>query len=123
MYPHNTRREKPISMEETCSTRRWGNHVFPFLLDLSEVNANLGEHHFCGMEDVRPILEFSRLLYRELIKNPYLRHDDLTPEGRKSKRNKHNGRHILIYLPVGGKSTATDSSSQNQNTSLTIDTV
>ena len=50
-----------------------GNRVFTFLLDLSEVNANLGEHQFGGMEDFRPIMEFMILLYRDLTRNLYLR--------------------------------------------------
>ena len=46
------------------------NHAFTVVLDLSEVNANLGEHHFGGVEAVRPILESSRLLSGELINDP-----------------------------------------------------
>ena len=57
-----------------------GNHVFVFLLYLLEANANLGEHHFGRVESVRPILEFSRLLSRDLLNNPYLIQDDMAPE-------------------------------------------
>ena len=55
------------------------NHAFTVVLDLSEVNANLGGHHFGGVEDVRPILEFSRIVSTNLINNPYLSQDDITP--------------------------------------------
>ena len=41
MDSHNSRCKSPIALEETWSTRRWVNHVFEFLLDLSEVNDNL----------------------------------------------------------------------------------
>ena len=57
-----------------------GNHIFLFLLDLLEENANLGENHVGGVEAVRPILDFRILLSRDLINNYYLRQDDLTSE-------------------------------------------
>ena len=50
-----------------------GNYVFDFLLALLETDANLGGKHFGGLEAVRTILEFRRLIYRDLINNPYLR--------------------------------------------------
>ena len=59
---HNTRRQAPIALEETWSTRRWENRSFAFLLALSEVNANLWGHYFGGVEAVRPMLEFNRLI-------------------------------------------------------------
>ena len=59
-----------------------GNRVFAFLLDLSELNDNLGEHTFGDTEFIRPILEFSRLLFRYLLTKPYLIQYDMTPEER-----------------------------------------
>ena len=50
---------------------------FAFFLALSEVNATLVEHQFGGVEDVRSMLDFSILTYRNLIDNPYLRQDYL----------------------------------------------
>ena len=44
------------------------------------MHANLGGHKFGGVEAVRPILESSRLIYRDLINNPYLGQDDTTPK-------------------------------------------
>ena len=37
----------------------------------SKVNANLGEVAFGGVEEIKPKLEFQRLLAREMIKNSY----------------------------------------------------
>ena len=53
------------------------------------------------MEDVRPILDFRRLISRYLINNPYPRQDDLTSEERQIKRNNYNDGHIHIKLPRG----------------------
>ena len=75
---HNSRRKAPIAMEEKSSTRLWGNHIFPVLLSLLEVNNNLGEKHFGVVETVRQMLEFRILPNRDLIYKPYLIQDDLT---------------------------------------------
>ena len=45
------------------------NCVLDFLVDVLEVNANLGEHYFGGVESVRPIMEFRGILLRHLFKN------------------------------------------------------
>ena len=66
------------------------------------------------VEAVRPILEFSRLIYRDILNRPYLIQGDLTSEERKIKINKHNYGHILINQPRGKHSTSTDSSDQNE---------
>ena len=95
------------------------NHVFDFLLDISEVNDNLRGDNFDSLGAVRTMLEFRRKLYRDFINNPYLIQDDLTPEERKSKIIKHNDGHIIIKQPRGGKSTATELLNQNQNIPLT----
>ena len=59
--------------------------MFTFLLALLEVNYNLGEYNFRVVEAVRPILEFRRLLYRDLTNNPYPIQDDVKPEEVKGK--------------------------------------
>ena len=100
-----------------------GKSFFPFLLVLSEVNDNLGEHHFGGMKTVRPILECRRLLYRDLINNPYLKQDYMTLEERNRNIKRKNYGHILIKLPTGKTPMATKSSDQNQNIPLTTATV
>ena len=72
-----------------------GNSVFVFLLDLSELNDNLG-YHFGGMEDVSPILDFRRLLSRDIINSPYLRQYDITPKEIKRNSKRKNDGNILI---------------------------
>ena len=69
---HNVRRQAYIAMEETWSTRRWEKYNFVCLLAISGVNANLGEHYVGGVEAGRPMLEFRRLLFRDLLNNPSL---------------------------------------------------
>ena len=44
------------------------------------MNAKLGGGNFGGVDNVRPILEFRRLLSRVIINNPYPVQDDMTPE-------------------------------------------
>ena len=49
------------------------------MLALSGVDDNLGKHHFVGVDSARPMLEFMRLNSKDLINNPYLRQDNMTP--------------------------------------------
>ena len=42
MDSHNASWQATIALEDTYYTKPWENRVFLFLLDLSEVNANLG---------------------------------------------------------------------------------
>ena len=99
----NTRRQTYIALEETWYIGRLENHVFAFLLALSEINNNLGEHHFGDVEAIRPMLEFRRLISRYLINNPYLRQDGIKKEGCKSKRKKHTHGHSSTKLSTGKK--------------------
>ena len=92
-----------------------GNRVFAFLLSLSEVNDNMREKHFSFIESIVPMLDFRRLIYRDLINNPYPRQDGITPEGRRRNRNKHAHGGILIKITTGKKSTARKPSDKNQN--------
>ena len=55
-----------------------GKLCFKFLLALSEVNYNFGRHHFGGMEAVREILDHSKPVYRNPIKNSRPRKYHLT---------------------------------------------
>ena len=60
----------------------------------------MGELHFGGVEAVRPIMEFRRLLSRDLINNPYLNQYDIISKACKIKRNKHTHGHIIAMLPT-----------------------
>ena len=95
-----------------------GEISFAFFLALSEVNATLGEHQFGGVEDIRSMLEFRILPSRNRIDNPYLRQDDVKSEERNSKRNKQNDGHILIMLPRGESSKATNLSDKKSTIPL-----
>ena len=64
------------------------NHSFAFLLNLSEMNDNLGGRHFGDVEAISPIWEFMKLLSRGLINNSYLKQYNITPDKRKIKRKK-----------------------------------
>ena len=48
-----------------------------FLFDISEGVLTWGAPFF-GVEAVRTMLEFRRLISRYLVNNPYLRQDDMT---------------------------------------------
>ena len=45
-----------------------------------EVNNNVGEKNYGGVEAIRLMLEFGRPLSGNIIKNPYLIQDDLISE-------------------------------------------
>ena len=68
------------------------------MLDLLEVNANLGGHHFVGVEVVMPIFKLSRIIYSEPIYNSYPRQYDMTPEERRRNIKRRNDGHILIKI-------------------------
>ena len=76
----NERYQETIVMEDTGSIRLWKNCVLWLFLDLLEVNNNLGENQFGAMEAVRPVLDFRKQIYRNLVNNPYLREDDIKLE-------------------------------------------
>ena len=67
-----------------------GNHIFDFLLNLLEVNDNLGGCHFGCMEYFRPMFEFVEIISRNLINNLCLIQYYPTSEYIEIKRNKHN---------------------------------
>ena len=67
---------------------------------LSEVNYNLREHQFCGMEAVRKIMDIRKLIFRYLINNPYPRQDDLTPDIIKNNIYRQSYGNITIKLPT-----------------------
>ena len=52
------------------------------------MNANLGEYNFGGVEAISPMLEFRRIIYRDLNYNPYPRKDDMIPDEIKIKRKR-----------------------------------
>ena len=77
---HNNIRHSTISLEVVCGMEYWPNHVFAFLLAVTEVNVNLAAQYFGGMKQIGQI-EFRKLLAKTLIFNSYYDDEtDNTPE-------------------------------------------
>ena len=93
---HNTRRQLPISLEESRSTRRWSNRAFAFILGVSEVNAMLAEAYFSDTPQPS-MLDFRMQLARKLIHNTYDNKDE-SRETRKSSRKIEAHSHELLSL-------------------------
>ena len=116
---HDASYKETFSLEEIWYIERLGKSCFSLYVGYIGGECYLGEHHFGGVKSIMPILEFGRLLSRDLIKNPYHRKDDITPEGRKINSMSQNDGHILIKLSTGKKSMGTKSSDKNKNNPLT----
>ena len=95
---HNNKRHSPISLEVVWGTKYWPNHVFSFLLAVTEVNVNLAAQYFGGMKQVGQI-EFRKLLAKTLIFNSY--YDDKTNNTPEKKQKQRDSGHCLIMLPKG----------------------
>ena len=95
---HNNKRHSSISLEVVWGTKYWPNHVFSFLLAVTEVNVNLAAQYFGGMKQVGQI-EFRKLLAKTLIFNSY--YDDKTDNTPEKKRKKRDSGHCLITLSKG----------------------
>ena len=95
---HNNKRHSPISLEVVWGTKYWPNHVFSFLLAVTEVNVNLAAQYFGGTKQVGQI-EFRKLLAKTLIFNSY--YDDKTDNTPEKKRKQRDSGHCLITLPKG----------------------
>ena len=97
---HNNKQHSPISLEVVWGTKYWPNHVFSFLLAVTEVNVNLAAQYFRGMKQVGQI-EFRKLLTKTLIFNSY--YDDETDNTPEKKWRQRDSGHCLIMLPKGKK--------------------
>ena len=100
---HNSRRMAPIAIEETWTTNRWPNRIFAYLLATSEVNANLGEVKFGDKREPMPILEFRRLLAKDLMSNPWIKQTEEQERRQNSRRIAETLEHKLIKIPRGKK--------------------
>ena len=77
---HNNKRHSLTSLEVVWATKYWPNHVFAFLLGVTEVNVNLAATYFGGQPQMGQI-EFWKLLAKTLILNSYYNEQtDKTPE-------------------------------------------
>ena len=95
---HNNKQHSPISLEVVWGTKYWPNHVFSFLLAVTEVNVNLAAQYFGGMKQVGQI-EFRKLLAKTLIFNSY--DDDETDNTPEKKWKQRDSGHCLIMFPKG----------------------
>ena len=95
---HNNKRHSPISLEVVWATKYWPNHVFSFLLGVTEVNVNLATTYFCG-QNQKGQIEFRKLLAKTLIFNTYYDEEqDKTPD---KERKQQDFGHSLIMLLKG----------------------
>ena len=90
----------------------WPNHVFAFLLAVTEVNINLAAQYFGGMKQIGQI-EFRKLLAKTLIFNSY--YDDKTNNTPEKKQKQCDSGHCLITLPKGKNVWEGKSSQQTAN--------
>ena len=68
---HNTKRHSPISIEVMWAMKHWPNHVFAFLLSITEVNCFLAESCFTSRKS-DSMMEFRKALAHQLIENCFL---------------------------------------------------
>ena len=81
----------------------WPNHVFAFLLSITEVNINLAVTYFSGQQMGQ--IEFQKLLVETLIFNTHYNEEkDKTPD-KKCKQQEYG--HGFITLPMSKKFSGT----------------
>ena len=93
---HNNKQHSPISWEVVWGMKYWPNHVFAFLLAVTEVNVNLAAQYFGGIKQIGQI-EFRKLLAKTLIFSLY--YDDKNDNTPEKKQKQHDSGHCLIKLP------------------------
>ena len=62
----NNEQDSPISLEVVWAMKYWRNHVFAFLLSVTEVNINHAATYFSGQQQMGQI-KFQKLLAKTLI--------------------------------------------------------
>ena len=73
---HNAKRHCPISIEVVWATKQWPNHVFAFLLAITEVNCFLLEPQFTSRKH-DSMMDYRKELANALIENWYLVQEEL----------------------------------------------
>ena len=84
-------------MEVVWAMKYWPNHVFAFLLCITEVNVNLAATYFCAQEQMSQI-EFHKLLVKTLLYNNH--YNDETDETPDKMCKKWETGHCLVMLPM-----------------------
>ena len=83
---HNGKRHSPISLEVVWGTKWWPNHVYAFLLAVTEVNVNLAMTYFLGQEGTGQIAFRSKLAHTLIHNRHYNEEEDRSPETRGKKK-------------------------------------
>ena len=68
---HNAKQHSPISIEVVWAMKHWPNHVFAFLLSITEVNCFLAESYFTSRKS-DSMMEFRKPLAHQLTENCFL---------------------------------------------------
>ena len=92
---HNNKWHSPISLEVVWVTKYWSNHMFTFILSITEVNVNLAVIYFCEQQQMSQI-EFWKLLAKTLIYNNHYNEEmDETPNKNQKKGVNFSGTQII----------------------------
>ena len=76
---HNGKRHSPIHLEVVWGTKWWHNHVFAFLLAVTQVNVNLLMTYFLGQEVTGQIAFRSKLSHTLIHNRHYNDEKDMSP--------------------------------------------
>ena len=94
---HNAKRHSPISIEVVWVSKRWPNHVFAFLLSITEVNCFLAKSYFTSRK-TESMMDFRKDLAHQLIENKYLV-QEIRSDHHQSVRIQQGISHGLLSLP------------------------
>ena len=94
---HNAKQHSPISIEVVWATKRWPNHVFDFLLSITEVKCFLAESYFTSRK-TESMIDFRKDLAHQLIENKYLA-QEIRPDHHQLVRIQLGISHRLLSLP------------------------
>ena len=95
---HNGKHHSPIGLEVVWVMKWWPNHVFAFLLSITEVNCFLAEYYFTNHSS-DSMMSFHKSIAFKLIKNKYLQQEE-TSQRRRSQHLCLSIGHGLVSLPL-----------------------
>ena len=94
---HNGKRHSPISLEVVWVIKQWPNHVFAFLLSITEVKCFLAEYYFTNCTS-DSMMSFRKSIAFKLIENKYLEQEEMAQQCRSQCLCLSIG-HGLVSLP------------------------
>ena len=92
---HNGKCHSPISLEVVWVMKWWPNHVFAFLLSITEVNCFLAEYYFINHTS-DAMISFRKSIAFEFIENKYLEQEETAQRCRSQCLSIGHG---LVSLP------------------------